>query len=253
MELTAVMNSVILVAVTMTKVDGRRKMKRKAIGKMLVTLAATALTLVMICGCGGKTNQEESSAAILNPDPISSSESAGSSEAEEQTGRKDGERFEETVMIEGTAETVKYEHVKNETIGFEIDYEQETFTRSTESDRVRFISVYDSADDPWNYLDVTYGAGSVDDVVASVMEELSKDYEVTKDSVTLEGTGSCTRIEASGVNDKTSGKLLTTYVIPAADGCRIAAAHYTLESAEGFGKRFFNMVNAMTVIERNGD
>ena len=228
-------------------------MKRKAIGKMLVTLSATALTLAMICGCGGQKNQEESSAAILNPEPISSSESAGSSEAEEQTGRKDGERFEETVMIEGTAETVKYEHVKNETIGFEIDYEYESFTRSAESDRVRFISVYDSADNPWNYLDVTYSAKGVDDVAASISEELSKDYEVTKDSITLEGVGSCTRIEASGANGETAGKLVTAYVIPAADGCRIATAHYTFESADGFGKRFFNMMNAMTVIERNGD
>ena len=30
----------------------------------------------------------------------------------------------------------------------------------------------------------------------------------------------------------------TVYIIPAANGCLVAAAHYTVESAEGFGARF---------------
>ena len=40
------------------------------------------------------------------------------------------------------------------------------------------------------------------------------------------------------------------YVIPASDGCRIAAAHYGFDSADLFGARFRAMVNTLSVIDR---
>ena len=47
--------------------------------------------------------------------------------------------------------------------------------------------------------------------------------------------------------------LQTVYVIPAADGCRIATAHYTNESAEGFGTRFHCIMNTLAVIDRQAE
>ena len=43
------------------------------------------------------------------------------------------------------------------------------------------------------------------------------------------------------------------YIIPAADGCRIAAAHYGFEAAEGFGVRFRRIMDTLAVIERSAE
>ena len=42
--------------------------------------------------------------------------------------------------------------------------------------------------------------------------------------------------------------LQAVYIIPAADGCRVAAAHYAIEGAEGFAKRFHYMMETFAVI-----
>ena len=46
--------------------------------------------------------------------------------------------------------------------------------------------------------------------------------------------------------------LQMVYIIPAPDGCRVATAHYSIESAEGFGRRFSYILNTLVVIDRNG-
>ena len=50
-------------------------------------------------------------------------------EAENKTTRQVGERFEGTIILEGMDETVKYEHIRNDTLGFERDYDYENFGR----------------------------------------------------------------------------------------------------------------------------
>ena len=52
-------------------------------------------------------------------------------------------------------ETVRYEHIRNETLGFELDCDYESFERRSEADRESFVSRWDDPDDPWNYLEVT--------------------------------------------------------------------------------------------------
>ena len=61
-------------------------------------------------------------------------------------------------MIEGIEETVRYEHIINDSIGIEMDYDYESLKRYSESDRERFVSVYDDPEKPEIYLDVTYSA-----------------------------------------------------------------------------------------------
>ena len=42
-----------------------------------------------------------------------------------ETGRQDGERFETTIILEGMEEKVRYEHIRDEALGFEMDYDYE--------------------------------------------------------------------------------------------------------------------------------
>jgi len=267
-------------------------MKKKAICTTIAALALTLLPMMMLGGCDGKNNEKETNETVFSGEPISSDEAEGSSgsgsqiddqnesQADNQTdsqagsqtetqtdvstetqtgtpsktnaGRKDGERFEEVIIIEGIEETVKYEHVRNEEVGFELDYDYETFVRDQKPNREIFRSVYDNAEKPSIYLEVKYSSKEADGAAASVSEELSKDYDLTKSSVTLEGAGNCVRIEASNAkgNGGTPDLMQTVYVIPASKGCIIATAHYTFESSEGFGRRFSAILNTLEVIGR---
>ena len=61
----------------------------------------------------------------------------------------------------------------------------------------------------------------------------------------------CIRIDASAdVGGLTMpDQLQMVYIIPAADGCRIATAHYYIVGAEGFGRRFACMMHTLSVID----
>ena len=43
------------------------------------------------------------------------------------------------------------------------------------------------------------------------------------------------------------------YIIPAADGCRIASAHYAIEASEGFGRRFRYMMDTFSPLPVRGE
>ena len=169
--------------------------------------------------------------------------------------RQDGDRFEAVIMIEGLEETVRYEHVRNDRLGFEIDYEYDWFVRESESVCERFVSMYDDADEPQNYLELSFNAEDADTVAASVCASLSDDYDVIREPYTLERAGSCIRIDASSTkgNGGTPDLLQMVYIIPASDGCLIASAHYSFESAEGFGRRISYMMDTLEVISRTID
>ena len=227
-------------------------MKTKTVRIILIT----ALASVMISGCSNKAATEEKSEPVtaiepvITVDPITPAEPKKPEEpekAETTSGRQDGERFEETIIIEGMEETVKYEHVRDESLGIEMDYDYESFVRRRESDRECFISIYDDPQNPENYLEITYSPKNTDEVEKTIGEELSKTYDIIKESYTLESAGNCRRIDASvskgggGTPDNPQ----TVYVIPSADGSIIATAHYSFEAAEGFGRRFAYMMNTL--------
>ncbi len=176
-------------------------------------------------------------------------------EAVVAAARQDGERFEGVIMIEGMEENVFYEHAVNELLGFEIDYEWESLERRAEAGRECFVSVYDDPGAPVNYLEVSYRAENADAACASLSEALSKDFEIAVESFTLERAGVCLTIDASEIQGgrETAGLLQRVYIISAEDGCLVAAAHYSVESAEGFGTRFSHMMNTLTLIDRNAE
>ena len=169
--------------------------------------------------------------------------------AENTSGRQDGERFQDVIMLEGMEETVSYEHVKNDTIGIELDYDYENFERRSGSASECFISRYDNADDPQIYLEIIYSAENADSAASSIANSLSNDYDVIKESRALKNAGPCTCLDASATKDgQTPDKLQTVYVIPLNNGCVVATAHYTFESADGFGHRFNEIMNTLTVM-----
>lgn len=217
-----------------------------------LVLALTLLLTAMLCACGrgrGETASAQpvpTEASVVRPTPTDPPEAAA------EPGRADGERFEEVVVLEGMEETVRYEHVRNQDVGFELDYEYETLERRRASEYERFLSLYDDPDDPWNYLEVTRSAEGPEAVTSALAKELSRDFDtVVTSRVTLDRAGECARIDASGAKAgrMPSGALESVYILPAADGCRIAAAHCTLESAEGFGARFAAMMDTFIVTE----
>ena len=171
-----------------------------------------------------------------------------SSETKSNTGRTDGERFEDEIMLEGMPETVRYEHLINKTAGFELDYEYELLERDSESNTERLISRYDDQKNPVNYLEVKSDAESAETALAKMKESLSGDFDtVTTEKIELSGAGSCVCINASGVKNGEipAGSMRRVYIIPADDGCILAEAYFTMESAEGFGARFANIVDTI--------
>ncbi len=168
-------------------------------------------------------------------------------------GRQDGERFEGTVMLEGMEETVGYEHAKNESGGFELDYEYETLIRYSETGCERFIPVYDDQNDPVNCLEVKYVEEDVDTTITKMTEELSKDFEMVEpETQPLDNFGRCDCIYAYSAKSGRlpAGYMRKVFIIPAAGGCITAELYYTAESAEGYGSRFDEMVNTLRLISR---
>ena len=149
-------------------------------------------------------------------------------------------------------EPVQYEHIRNDALGFEMDYDYEKFARRSEADRECFISVWDDPENPENYLELTYSPVDAETVAAYISEKLSNEYEILRIPYELERVGSCIRIEASVIKNTnhTADHLQAVYIIPASDGCRIATAHYFSAESEGFSKRFSYMLHTLTVMER---
>ena len=217
--------------------------------KYIAILCAVLLLLAALTGCA-KSKEEAQPAG--SETPVETAEAAEETSVPE---RQNGERFEDVITIEGMEETIKLEHVTNETAGFAIDYDYEGCLRRSASERECFVWSYDDPENPENFVEVSYSAQDASAVVADVIETLSKDYEISKDPVTLDGAGLCTRIDASAVpgGEYTADVLQEVYVIPAADGCRVAKIQYIPEGSDGFGKRLAYLVNTITVMDPQGE
>ncbi len=226
--------------------------EKKTRAKLCAAFAAILL-LTALSGCGRKASATELSA------PVQSSEAAAQaapSEPEAVPGRQDGERFEDVIILEGMEETVRYEHVRNDAVGFEMDFDYERFERHSGTDRECFVSVWDAAEKPENYLVVRYDPRDAGAAAAAIGEALSSVYDISReDSFELAHAGSCIRIDASNGkgNTGTPDQLQMIYIVPAADGGRIAAAHYSFESAEGFGRRFRYFMDSFSVLAAQGE
>lgn len=237
----------------------------KKLTKTIALIALASLLMLMLSSCGSAQDTTTVSSqpvvadvfsAQSEPEAVPAAESndiqaepEAMPAAESSSGRQDGERFEDVIMLEGMEETVKYEHVKNDVIGIELDYDYENFERRSGSASECFISRYDNPDDPQIFLEIFYSTENADSAASSIANSLSNDYDVIKESRTLRNAGPCTYIDASANKDgQTPDKLQAVYVIPLSNGCAVATAHYTFESADGFGHRFNEIMNTLTVM-----
>ena len=231
----------------------RYKVKKHVI--KLAMVFAVLLMLMLLVGCGRRNTTTMPAEPAVNNESVSMIEPAESSEADILIGRQNGERFEDVIILEGMEETVRYEHVRNSMIGFEMDYDYESFVRRSDANRECFISIYDNADKPENYLEVTAYTENADAVAVFFTDTLSQTYELLKGARTLDRAGDCIWIEASELkgSNRMADQLQVVYIIPASDGCRVAVEHFSVESAEGFGRRFNYMLNTLGVIDRTGN
>ena len=210
-------------------------------------LTASLSLALLLSGCG-KTNPAPTQ-AVQTAAPV---ETQAPAPVQTAPRRQDGERFETTIILEGMKEKVQYEHIRDEALGFEMDYDYESFNRVREADRERFISIYDDAGKPENYLEVSASTDDAETAAAAISAAYAEEYEVRQDSFVLERAGTCIRIHGDEI--KGGGympdKLQMAYVIPAPDGCRIAVEHYAIEDSEGFGRRFSYLMHTFSVLPR---
>ena len=120
--------------------------------------------------------------------------------AESDLALQPGEHFEGTVPLEGTEQTVHYEAIRNDALGFEMGYDYENFVRQSEADCERFISVWDNPDNPEIYLEITHSSDDAETTAASIAETLSAQYNVSRWEYTLDRAGDC--IDLRGELDK---------------------------------------------------
>ena len=243
-------------------------MRNQAVHRTIAALVSALLLMTLLGGCGKKSKAAETPAPAAASAPVETAVPAGTpapaatpapveTPAPAETAapvRQDGERFETVIILEGMEETVRYEHIRNEALGIEMDYDYESFVRRSEPDRECFVSVWDQPAAPENYLEVTRSTVDAETVAASVRALLSQEYDLLESTRELDLAGSALRIEASEIkgSGRMADQLQAVYIIPASDGCRVATAHYAIEAAEGFGRRFAYLMNTLAVIDGNG-
>ena len=226
--------------------------------KTILSLLLAAAMMLSLAACGAvPATQNETPAAETESQTTASDDGQiiveETPETLTQDERQDGERFEAVIMMEGMEETVRYEHIRREDLGFAMDYDYENFVRQSEGDRERFISDWDDPADPQNYLEVSYDTGNANLVADAISATLSQEYDLSSDERELDNGISCVRIEASVVKgtNQMADRIKEIYIIPAGSGSIVARAYYAIEGAEGFGRRFAYMVRTLNTLERD--
>ena len=230
--------------------------------KSVITLAILSALMLSLTGCKKAVPAESVAPA---PAPEVTAAVPAPTEASVPTAppvaptpmsepvRQDGERFETVIILEGMEETVHYEHIRREDLGFEMDYDYEAFARQSTPDRERFVSVWDDPANPENYMELMYTAEDAETVTAFVSEAFSKEYDIITDPREFDQTGTCIYIEASvikGTNNM-ADQIQAVYIIPASEGCIVASTHSFVVESEGFGHRFSYLRQTLKLIDRS--
>ena len=226
--------------------------------KTILSLLLAAAMMLSLAACGAvPATQNETPAAETESQTTASDDGQiiveETPETLTQDERQDGERFEAVIMMEGMEETVRYEHIRREDLGFAMDYDYENFVRQSEGERERFVSDWDDPAAPENYLEVSYDTGNPDLVADAISATLSQEYDLLSDERELDNSVKCLRIEASVIKgtNQMADRIQEIYIIPAGSGSIVARAYYAIEGAEGFGRRFAYMVRTLNTLERD--
>ena len=229
-------------------------MNRKWI--LLITIALVAV--MMLTGCGKENAAEESPAPSASAEtagteaPVSTTEEpAATAESETNTGYMAGDRYEGTVTLEGMEQTVRYEQIVNETMGFAMGYDYDRFERHSEADREVIVLQGDDPENPEVYLEVACREEDAETAAADIMETLSGQYAPTRGEYTLDRAGDCIVIHADvdTTGEMTMEELQVVYIIPASGGCFVAWGHNTMDSADAFGALFRGLMHTFVVLK----
>ncbi len=228
--------------------------------KSILSLLLIAAMMLSLAACGAvPASQNDTPAAEAESQSAASDDGQIIVEETIETAardeRQDGERFEAVIMMEGMEETVRYEHIRREDLGFAMDYDYENFVRQSDGDRERFVSDWDDPADPQNYLEVSYDTGNANLVADVLSAGLSDVYDLLRDERELDNGLKCLRIEASAIKgtNQMADMIQEIYIIPAGSGSIVARAYYAIEGAEGFGRRFAYMVRTLNALERDAE
>ena len=196
-----------------------------------------ALSMTVLVGCGNQNSVKETAAPVVTTAPTSPAEPVTSPETEPSVAHQPGDRYEGTVTLEGVKQTVHYEQIRNDTIGFEMGYDYERFERHSSPDRERMILKGEDPEHPEVYLEVTRSAEDAETTAASIGEALSTEYRIYRGEFTLDHAGNGITIDADvdKSGQMTMDQLQVVYIIPTSDGCLAAWGHNTLDSADAFG------------------
>ena len=225
--------------------------------KSVLSLLLAAAVMLSLAACGAVPAGNNTPAAEAESQTTASDDGQiiveETPETPAQDEKQDGERFEAVIIMEGMEETVRYEHIRREDLGFAMDYDYENFVRQSEGERERFVSDWDDPADPQNYLEVSYDTGNANLVADAISAGLSDVYDLFQDERELDNSVKCLRIEASVIKgtNQMADRIQEIYIIPAGSGSIVARACYAIEGAEGFGRRFAYMVRSLNVLERN--
>ena len=225
--------------------------------KTILSLLLAAAMMLSLAACGAVSAGNSAPAAEAESQTTASDDGQIIVEETPETPtrdeRQDGERFEAVIMMEGMEETVRYEHIRREDLGFAMDYDYENFVRQSEGDRERFVSNWDDPADPQNYLEVSCDTGNANLVADAISAGLSDVYDLLQDERELDNSVKCLRIEASVIKgtNQMADRIQEIYIIPAGSGSIVARAYYAIEGAEGFGRRFAYMVRTLNTLERD--
>lgn len=250
--------------------------RRKHVSAISLALMLVLLT-VLLCGCGkiGQTAKPAEPTAEPSPavesapvqpsptpvttpaptEPVSTPAPTPTPVQQPVVERQNGERFEGTMTFQGMEETIKYEHIRNDALGFEMDYDYERFVRQSEPDRERFISAYDDPEQPENYLEVTSHPENAETVAAFIADRLSNEYESKPEPITLDRAGNCIHIEASVIKgtNQMAEHLQSVYIFPASDGCRVAISHCYITDSEFYSMQIHRFMNTFSVIAKQAE
>ena len=217
---------------------------------------ALALTTMLLGGCGKTNPNAAPTEAAASPAPAAVTEAAAptaeASAAPVKPARQVGERFEASFTFQGVEQPVRYEHIRSDAVGFEMDFDYESFKRLSEAERERFVSVWDDPAKPENYIDVSADTGEAALVADAITAQLSGEFDVTSITRELDSGVKAIRLEASVLKGTNlmADNLQSVYVVPASDGCRIAWVHCVAADSEGFSIRVSKMLNTLTAVDR---
>ena len=226
--------------------------------KSFAGIIVIAALMLSMAACGNapvaesKTPNTEPQVTETTLAPVETTPAAETFAPTPAPARQDGERFEGTFSYQGYEETVHYEHIRREDLGFEMDYDYENFVRQSGEGYERFVHVWDDPANPRNYFEVEADTGNANLVADAMNAILSEEYDTTMVYRDMDNGEQCIQIEASVIKgtDQMADQIQVKYIIPAPDGCRIATAHYDTVDSEGFAKRLFYMVKTISAFDR---